>query len=54
MGVMPAPFTPEHAMLRQVARDFVETEINPNTEAWESAGIWILVMKDHVVVQGYR
>ena len=40
MGVMPAPFTPEHAMLRQVARDFVETEINPNTEAWERAGIF--------------
>ncbi|MEM7347392.1 MAG: acyl-CoA dehydrogenase family protein, partial [Chloroflexota bacterium] len=29
-------FTEEHTMLRQTVRRFVETEINPYTEQWES------------------
>ncbi|MBX7214690.1 MAG: acyl-CoA dehydrogenase family protein [Thermoflexales bacterium] len=35
---MTTPFTPEHDMLRAVVRDFVRTEIDPHTEAWEKAG----------------
>ncbi|MEM7345964.1 MAG: acyl-CoA dehydrogenase family protein [Chloroflexota bacterium] len=33
-------FTEEHTMLRQTVRRFVETEINPYTEQWESERIF--------------
>ena len=33
------PFTEEHAMFRKTLRNFVENEINPHVEAWESAEI---------------
>ncbi len=31
-------FTEEHDMVRETIRDFVEAEINPNVDEWESAG----------------
>ncbi|MFQ5435143.1 MAG: acyl-CoA dehydrogenase family protein [Anaerolineae bacterium] len=33
-------FNEEHESLRQLVRNFVETEINPHAEAWEEAGIF--------------
>ena len=33
-------FTPEHEAFRRTVRRFVETEINPNVEAWEEARLW--------------
>ncbi|HQZ99875.1 MAG TPA: acyl-CoA dehydrogenase family protein [Thermoflexales bacterium] len=33
-------FTPEHEMLRQTAREFVQAELDPHAEHWEKQGIW--------------
>ena len=33
-------FTEDHAMFRKTVRDFVEREINPHVDEWESAGIF--------------
>ena len=33
-------FNDEHEMLRQTARRFVESEINPNVEAWEEERVF--------------
>lgn len=34
-----SPFTEEHRMFRKTVRNFVENEINPHIEEWETAGI---------------
>ena len=36
---MPWPWTAEHEQFRQVVRDFVRKEVDPNVPAWEAAGM---------------
>jgi citronellyl-CoA dehydrogenase len=39
-GARTMRFTPEHEMVRQTVRRFVQEEINPHAEEWEEAGIF--------------
>jgi len=34
------PFTPEHEMFRKTLRNFIEREINPHVEEWETQGMY--------------